>query len=81
MAQFSAPFSSTGIWDNNKVHPGKTSIIGKNVGGWVAFQTESDEIEVKVGISFLSEEEAQRNLRDQTNKTFDQILKETQVIS
>ncbi|MEG1904208.1 MAG: GH92 family glycosyl hydrolase, partial [Bacteroidales bacterium] len=71
-------------WD---IHSGKyklytqynKEIAGDDVGAWFSFDTEAGEqVEVKMGVSFVSIENARENLRaEQQGKTFDQIAADT----
>lgn len=77
VAHFSAPFLSTGTWEDSSVRPGTTQASGgttygnrgfipsgKGSGGWVALDTtQSPTVHVRVGISYVSEKNAEANLR------------------
>jgi predicted alpha-1,2-mannosidase len=60
--QFSEPFASTGVWDT-EVHPGAVSATGHKAGAWVTFASSDKPVLMKVGISFVSVENAQANLQ------------------
>lgn len=76
VARFDAPFQSTGTWHNSEVRPGATEARGGTTygregfvpsgtgsGGWVAFDTsKSRVVHVRVGISYVSEANAEANL-------------------
>lgn len=77
VAHFDAPFVSTGTWQDASVRPGTTESSGgttygskgfvppgKGSGGWVKFDTaKSSAVGVRVGISYVSEQNAEANLR------------------
>lgn len=77
VAHFDAPFASTGTWQDSTVRPGTTEAQGgttyggngfvppgKGSGGWVVLDTSGSRIvSVRVGISYVSEENAEANLR------------------
>ncbi len=60
--QFSEPFVSTGGWDTD-IHPGAVSAIGHKAGAWVTFASSDKPVLMKVGLSFVSVENAQANLK------------------
>ncbi len=63
-AEFDRPFATTGIWEGERVSPGSRSVKGAKVGGFVTFDTRSErEVRVKVGLSYVSAENARLNLR------------------
>jgi len=62
--QFSKPFSSFGTWENDELHPGKNQHTGHRMGGYASFATvEGEEIQVKIGTSFISIDQARDNLK------------------
>jgi predicted alpha-1,2-mannosidase len=62
--QFSKPFKSWGAWENDNLHPGTSQQSGHIMGGYVSFPTAQGEVvQVKVGTSFISLEQARDNLR------------------
>lgn len=76
-AHFDQPFAATGAWHDDSVKPGDTSSSGgttygtagyppkgKGSGVWVAFDpAKSSQVGVRVGISYVSIENAEANLR------------------
>ena len=88
-AHFDQPFAATGAWRDDSVKPGETSSSGgttygtagyppkgKGSGVWVSFDpAKSSQVEVRVGISYVSVENAEANLRaENPEKTeFDQV--------
>lgn len=75
---FDRPFVQTFTWDKDKVSANSTFSESKHSGAVVRFQTRKGEkMEIKVASSFISLEQAERNLAMETaNKNFDQICKE-----
>jgi len=77
VAHFDQPFTATGTWQDSSVHPDTTESSGgtgygargfpppgKGSGGWVAFDTaRSSVVNVRVGISYVSRQNAEANLR------------------
>jgi predicted alpha-1,2-mannosidase len=62
-AQFSKPFSSSGTWKEKIIRSGSMEESGSRIGAFVNYVTRSsEEIEVKVGISYTSIEQARLNL-------------------
>ena len=67
VAKFSKPFSSYGTWNGRTLYPGVSSQSGKDVGAHIDYSTSADEIiKVKVGISYVSVEQACLNLENET---------------
>jgi predicted alpha-1,2-mannosidase len=60
--QFSEPFQATGGWDA-EVHPGATTASGHKAGAWVSFANGGKPVLMKVGLSFVSVENARANLQ------------------
>ena len=91
VAHFDAPFLGTGTWQNSAVRPNTTEADGgttygpkgfvppgKGSGGWVVLDTsKSANVGVRVGISYVSEANAEANLRAEnpTGTTFDTVRK------
>ncbi|MBI5490693.1 MAG: glycoside hydrolase family 92 protein [Deltaproteobacteria bacterium] len=62
-AEFSRPFSRFGTFGREGRSDGARTREGSKIGGWVGFDTTADPVvEVRVGISMLSAEQAKRNL-------------------
>lgn len=60
--KFDHPFSATGTWTTT-VSPGSTSASGHKVGAYVSFSRGAEPIVAKVGLSFVSIENAVANLQ------------------
>ena len=62
--QFSKPFSSSGTWKDNDIKSGGSQEKGHFTGGYASFATtEGEQINVKIGTSFISIDQARDNLR------------------
>ncbi len=79
VAQFSEPFSSYATWTGNDLSNGRATTDGDDVGADVAFAPPSSTttgavVEVKLGLSFVSLDNARANLEAETSgQNFDQI--------
>ncbi len=74
-AKFSKPFKTYGTWNEDDIKTGSKKDEGKYIGAFVNYTTsENEAIEVKVGISYTSIEQARRNLDTEIpGWNFDQI--------
>lgn len=72
---FDRPFSTSGVWSDDGIKTGQTKLEGKHVGAFVGFDTSRDKIvECKVASSFISPEQAARNLQQEIGSaSFDTI--------
>lgn len=75
-ARFDRDFKTTGTWQDDRLSPGATEasggtggfaqggrpVAGKGAGGYVEFAPGTDPVNVKVGISYVSQEGAAANL-------------------
>jgi len=62
--QLSKPFASSGTWEDDNLHSGKTQQKGHRIGGYASFATtQGEEVKVKIGTSFISIDQARDNLR------------------
>lgn len=62
-AKFSKPFKSSGTWTDDVLNENSKEASGKYIGAFVNYETsENETIEVKVGISYTSIEQARLNL-------------------
>lgn len=73
--KFSKRFSSCGTWSDSSENEGVTFRAGPDVGAFVDYSTEENEkILVKVGVSFVSEDQALLNLETEIpNWNFDEV--------
>lgn len=67
-AQFSRPFADFGTWNADAISPQSISASGPRTGAYLVFDTTSDQvIQLKVGLSFVSVANAQRNLQNENS--------------
>jgi len=59
--RFNKPFKSSALWQDDAVLPDAKSAQGKRTGAWLDFG-DAHEVELKIGISFVSESGALNNL-------------------
>ena len=65
-AESSRPFTVWGAWQGSKVSPGLSTETGTNIGVTLNFpDAEANPFEWRVGISYISVEQARRNLEEQ----------------
>ncbi|MEW2316186.1 GH92 family glycosyl hydrolase [Streptomyces bauhiniae] len=88
-AHFDRAFKSTGTWQDDKLNPGSTTasggtggfshggrpVAGKGAGGYVEFAPGEGPVNVKVGISYVSRDAAEANLRAENGprRSFDAV--------
>ena len=81
VAQFDRPFSSYGGWDAAGATPaaGKNASAGRGAGAYVSFDTVADrDVQIKVGISYVSRENALLNLEtEKPDWDFEALRQET----
>lgn len=66
-ARFSQPFSFWGTASNVTLHPNRTAhSVDPILSGFVQFANGTQEVEIRVGVSFISIEQAQKNLENET---------------
>jgi predicted alpha-1,2-mannosidase len=96
VAHFDAPFLSTGTWQDSTVSPGTIEASGgttygtkgfvpsgKGSGGWIALDTsKSQNVGVRVGISYVSEANAEANLRAENpaGTSFDSVREKAHAV-
>ena len=78
IVEFDKPFDTEMTWLNgNEVQEGKLELQDNHVGAVVGFKTKRGEkIGAKVATSFISLDQAELNMKEIGNKTFDQVKKE-----
>jgi predicted alpha-1,2-mannosidase len=75
-AEFSQPFDEAGAFESGNLIPGN-EITGLGSGMFCRFSKAETPIEVRIGISFIDEEQAAKNLYTETkNKSFKTIAEE-----
>ena len=62
VARFSQPFVDFGVWQQGKTREKQTNARGRRVGAYVGFAQDISDASVKVGLSFISVEQARTNL-------------------
>ena len=74
-AEFDRPFASFGVWEGERVTPGASPVRGKQTGGYVTFgPTPGNTVRMKIGLSYVSAENARLNLRaENAGWDFDEV--------
>lgn len=62
VSRFSRPFASYGITHGSTLLKDTKERTGEHLGAWVKFNSSCEEVEVRTGVSFVSVEQARRNL-------------------
>lgn len=71
---FDKPFVESEVWSGDQVVPGKSELQDKHVGAAVQFKTQKGEqVCARVASSFISYEQAERNLNELGNDSFDEV--------
>jgi predicted alpha-1,2-mannosidase len=71
---FDKPFAKAQVWSGDKVVAGVAGLQDKHVGAALQFQTKKGEkVHARVASSFISYEQAELNLNELGNKSFDQL--------
>ena len=76
-ARFSQPFASSSVWTDQTISQNQTKAAGNKLGADLIFKRtgSSQEVELRLGISYVSIENARKNLEAETsNNTFDQMV-------
>lgn len=72
-AEFSQAFDKTGSFGSGKIKP-ETEITGNAIGMYVTFPSPEKAVEVRIGISYIDEQQAAVNLQKETKgKSFESI--------
>ncbi|WP_288088452.1 GH92 family glycosyl hydrolase [Bacteroides acidifaciens] len=75
VVQFDKPFTFTSTVSENRILPNETEAKGNHTGAVIGFATKKGEIvHARVASSFISPEQAELNLKELGNKTFDQLV-------
>lgn len=76
--ELSKPFNESGLFNQEKLVPGTKERTGKKLGVFVTYKNLSEPLFVKIGISYISVEQARENLQKETaGKNFDQVKDES----
>jgi len=79
-AEFSEPFGKSGSFDSGKIKT-ETEIAGNGVGVYVGFDALDKPVEVRIGISYIDENQAAANLlKELTDKTFESVKEDSHQI-
>lgn len=62
VARFDAPFASFGVAQNGTISENATDGVGALLSGFARFAPETKKVDVRVGVSFISIEQARKNL-------------------
>lgn len=78
VSRFSQPFSDYGIAHGEKLEDGKTDGNGTHLGAYVKFPQNFRRIEVRTGVSFVSVEQARKNIEIEapSTKSFDEAVED-----
>ncbi len=72
---FDKPFQFTAVALDNHIKTGKNEIEGNHAGGIIGFSTHrGEEVHVRVASSFISLEQAELNLRELGNDSFETVM-------
>ena len=75
--RFDHDFSFVGSIEDGKLSEGKTSATSNHAMAVVGFRTKrGEQVNIQVASSFISDEQAQRNLKEVEGKTFDEVKSE-----
>ncbi|HZK93173.1 MAG TPA: GH92 family glycosyl hydrolase [Prolixibacteraceae bacterium] len=79
-AEFSEPFGKSGSFDSGKIKA-ETEIAGNGVGVYVGYDALDKPVEVRIGISYIDENQAAANLRkEMTDKGFESVKEDSHQI-
>ena len=74
---FDKAFEQSHIWSNGELIPGKEELKENHVGAALRFKTQKGEqVHANVASSFISFDQAERNLHELGNNSFDQLKKQ-----
>lgn len=64
--EFDKPFMSCGAWSKMEITPGEKEKSGDNIGIYASYATsEGEQVQAKIGFSYISKEQAARNLKQE----------------
>ncbi|MGQ8336953.1 GH92 family glycosyl hydrolase [Sunxiuqinia sp. A32] len=74
-AKLNKPLAASGSWKNESISSGAKSVSGERAGMYISYATKEREVlEVQIGISTKSQDEAQSFLKEEVgSKSFDQV--------
>lgn len=77
-AIMNTPFDQFGVIQGEQINPGKTELSGRGASAYGSFVSLSQPVELKVGISFISQDQARENLLSETSgKSFEELKEES----
>jgi len=77
-AVFSMPCHKSGMYTGDSIFEGQKMIDGSGSGAWAGFTHLKDPLEVRIGISYINENQAGNNLAiEMEGKSFKQIVRES----
>ena len=77
-AEISRPSDTNGTITAGETASGNKVVSGRRTGAYLTFNDPSEPIEVRIGISYIDEDQAKNNLnREMNGKTFEQIADES----
>lgn len=80
-AEFSRSYDSNGTFSGTQLTPDNKEISGRRAGIYMTFNDPSAPLEVRIGVSYIDENQAKDNLnREMTGKKFEQISEESHKI-
>jgi len=79
--QYDKAFESWGTTDSDKLMAGNITLTSKACGAWVTFDKGTETVQVKIGTSFISLEQARENLEKEVeHNTFEQVETQTKAM-
>lgn len=80
-ASFNTPFFKSGVFNSKNEIRFNSEISGEAVGLFLNFVKEVKQVEVRIGISFIDEKQAEENLiKETSNKSFEDVKKNSYLI-
>ncbi len=76
--ELSQPFNESSLFKQDQLIPDTKEQTGSKIGAYVSFKDANEPIIIKIGISYISEDQAKDNLQKETSgKNFDQVKNES----
>lgn len=77
--KFDQTFTDWGTWQEDTITTGNRIKQGKHIGGYVKFKSNVSDVQLRIGSSFISFEQAETNLQNEIpdGTSFDKIKEET----
>lgn len=74
VVEFDKPFTYTSVWNKDKLKEGETELSGEHAGAVIGFATRKGEVvNARVASSFISHEQAERNLKEIGSDDFETV--------